>query len=76
MKALTAACLIEVFRLFHPNPPYDDEELKVSGIQGFLQEGKFFKVGGGGMSLFVVINGVATLYVSRLGSFHVGLDVF
>lgn len=30
VKALTAASILEIFRLFHPNHPYTDEDLKVS----------------------------------------------
>ncbi len=29
VKALTAANIVEVFRLFHPEHPYADEDLKV-----------------------------------------------
>ena len=31
IRTLTASCIAEVFRVFFPDPPYDDDEIKVRG---------------------------------------------
>ena len=34
IRTLTASCIAEVFRVFFPDPPYDDDEIKVRGRRG------------------------------------------
>ena len=32
VRTLTACCIADVFRIFYPDPPYDDDQMKVCNV--------------------------------------------